>query len=177
MEFTEVCDFRFYQSYLPERGRFLILSYRLGFPGRFPKNGSLIDLFIFPSASIFGSNGLIRGVGLINTSFALRAKQAIVTDHPRQSQIEPIYGDRFYVRSIAPRCGPRPCSPDGLASLGRPAKFSNLVIITGHAMMGLSLSPVAGKIVGARGGGGKNAFALSRIAADRAFRVMRYADL
>jgi D-amino-acid dehydrogenase len=43
--------------------------------------------------------------------------------------------------------GLRPCSPDGLPYLGRPRRRSNLVIATGHAMMGLSLGPVTGKLV------------------------------
>ena len=43
--------------------------------------------------------------------------------------------------------GLRPCSPDGLPYLGRPARYANLIIATGHAMMGLSLAPVTGVIV------------------------------
>lgn len=43
--------------------------------------------------------------------------------------------------------GLRPCSPDGLPYLGRTAKFSNLTLATGHAMMGTSLGPITGKIV------------------------------
>ncbi|MFZ6010661.1 MAG: NAD(P)/FAD-dependent oxidoreductase, partial [Bacteroidota bacterium] len=43
--------------------------------------------------------------------------------------------------------GLRPCSPDGLPYIGRASKFENLVIATGHAMMGLSLAPGTGKIV------------------------------
>lgn len=43
--------------------------------------------------------------------------------------------------------GLRPCSPDGLPYLGRTARAQNLVIATGHAMMGLSLAPVTGKLV------------------------------
>ncbi|HMQ60835.1 MAG TPA: FAD-binding oxidoreductase, partial [Flavilitoribacter sp.] len=43
--------------------------------------------------------------------------------------------------------GFRPCSPDGLPYLGRSKKYSNLVVATGHAMMGLSLGPATGKIV------------------------------
>ncbi len=41
----------------------------------------------------------------------------------------------------------RPCSPDGLPYLGRTAKFSNLTIATGHAMMGLSLGPITGRLI------------------------------
>lgn len=43
--------------------------------------------------------------------------------------------------------GLRPCSPDGLPYLGRPARVQNLIVATGHAMMGLSLAPITGRIV------------------------------
>ena len=43
--------------------------------------------------------------------------------------------------------GLRPCSPDGLPYIGRSNSISNLVIATGHAMMGISLGPATGKIV------------------------------
>jgi len=49
--------------------------------------------------------------------------------------------------SVEPWCGLRPCSPDGLPYLGRSTKVSNLTIATGHAMMGVSLGPISGKIV------------------------------
>jgi D-amino-acid dehydrogenase len=44
-------------------------------------------------------------------------------------------------------CGLRPCSPDGLPYLGRTARYSNLSLATGHAMMGLSLGPISGKLM------------------------------
>jgi D-amino-acid dehydrogenase len=43
--------------------------------------------------------------------------------------------------------GLRPVTPDGLPILGRPARFENLVLATGHAMIGVSLGPVTGKLV------------------------------
>lgn len=43
--------------------------------------------------------------------------------------------------------GLRPCSPDGLPYLGRVSTVKNLVIATGHSMMGLSLGPATGKLV------------------------------
>ncbi|MBI1842436.1 MAG: FAD-dependent oxidoreductase [Verrucomicrobia bacterium] len=43
--------------------------------------------------------------------------------------------------------GLRPCSPDGLPYLGRLSHARNCVIATGHAMMGLSLGPVTGRLV------------------------------
>ena len=43
--------------------------------------------------------------------------------------------------------GYRPCSADGLPYIGKPAKWSNLVVATGHAMVGLSLGAGTGKLV------------------------------
>ena len=48
---------------------------------------------------------------------------------------------------IKPWCGLRPCSPDGLPYVGRTARYTNLSIATGHAMMGLSLGPITGKLM------------------------------
>jgi len=48
---------------------------------------------------------------------------------------------------IKPWCGLRPCSPDGLPYVGRTARYPNLSIATGHAMMGLSLAPITGKLM------------------------------
>ena len=49
---------------------------------------------------------------------------------------------------VEPWKGLRPCSPDGLPYLGRTTRYDNLVVATGHAMMGLSLAPITGRIVG-----------------------------
>jgi D-amino-acid dehydrogenase len=43
--------------------------------------------------------------------------------------------------------GLRPCSPDGLPYIGRAGKFRNLVVASGHGMMGVSLAPATGKLV------------------------------
>lgn len=43
--------------------------------------------------------------------------------------------------------GLRPCTPDGLPILGRSDSFSNLFIAAGHAMLGMSLGPITGKLV------------------------------
>lgn len=63
--------------------------------------------------------------------------------------------------------GLRPCSPDGLPYLGRTQKFSNLIVATGHAMMGMSLSPISGKIVSEIASGEKPQFDLSLLSPDR----------
>ena len=43
--------------------------------------------------------------------------------------------------------GLRPCSPDGLPYVGRFSRFANLSVATGHAMMGMSLGPITGKLI------------------------------
>lgn len=43
--------------------------------------------------------------------------------------------------------GYRPCSADGLPYIGRVKKWSNMVMATGHAMLGLSLGAGTGKLV------------------------------
>ncbi|MGV8878631.1 MAG: NAD(P)/FAD-dependent oxidoreductase [Sphingobacteriaceae bacterium] len=43
--------------------------------------------------------------------------------------------------------GFRPSSPDGLPYIGRSAKKKNLIVATGHGMMGLSLGPATGLLV------------------------------
>jgi D-amino-acid dehydrogenase len=47
---------------------------------------------------------------------------------------------------VQPWRGLRPCTPDGLPYLGRTRRYGNLVIATGHAMMGLSLGPITGRL-------------------------------
>ncbi len=48
---------------------------------------------------------------------------------------------------VKPWSGLRPCSPDGMPYVGRTQKFLNLSVAAGHAMMGLSLAPITGKII------------------------------
>ncbi len=48
---------------------------------------------------------------------------------------------------VQPWAGLRPVSPDGIPYLGKVNGLPNLVAATGHAMMGLSLGPVSGRLV------------------------------
>ena len=45
------------------------------------------------------------------------------------------------------KSGLRPLSPDGLPFIGRHSSLANLVLATGHSMMGWSLGPATGKLV------------------------------
>ncbi len=44
-------------------------------------------------------------------------------------------------------CGLRPCLPDGLPAVGAVSRYPGLFVATGHAMMGLTLGPVTGKLI------------------------------
>jgi D-amino-acid dehydrogenase len=52
-----------------------------------------------------------------------------------------------HFESASVRTGLRPCPPDGLPYVGRFARFANLSTATGHAMMGVSLAPITGKLI------------------------------
>ena len=43
--------------------------------------------------------------------------------------------------------GLRPCSPDGLPYIGFAPNYSNLLVGSGHSMMGISLAPATGKLL------------------------------
>ena len=58
----------------------------------------------------------------------------------------PAFGPSDFA-GIQPWRGLRPCSPDGLPYLGRSRSHPNLIVATGHAMMGLSLGPITGRLV------------------------------
>lgn len=48
---------------------------------------------------------------------------------------------------VAPWSGLRPCTPDGLPYIGRSSRHENLLVATGHAMLGLSMGPVTGSLI------------------------------
>jgi D-amino-acid dehydrogenase len=73
--------------------------------------------------------------------------------------------DQF--RDVAPWSGFRPCSPDGLPYIGRFRDHQNLVAATGHAMLGLSLSAVTGKLVSEVISGQMPSVELSALSPDR----------
>jgi D-amino-acid dehydrogenase len=58
----------------------------------------------------------------------------------------PKFSERDFC-GITPWTGLRPVSPDGIPYLGQVAGLPNLIAATGHAMMGLSLGPVSGRLV------------------------------
>lgn len=63
--------------------------------------------------------------------------------------------------------GFRPCSPDGLPYLGRTRAASNVVLAAGHAMMGVSLAPITGKLAAQLLADEPPAFDLALLSPDR----------
>ncbi len=45
------------------------------------------------------------------------------------------------------RSGLRPCTPDGLPMIGRVPGYDNLILATGHCMLGITLAPITGKLI------------------------------
>jgi D-amino-acid dehydrogenase len=43
--------------------------------------------------------------------------------------------------------GLRPCTPDGLPIVSRSSTLKNLIVAAGHAMLGMSLGPITGKLI------------------------------
>jgi len=55
--------------------------------------------------------------------------------------------ERTELDAATPWMGFRPVTPDGLPYLGRAPRHPRVVVAAGHAMMGLSLGPVTGRLV------------------------------
>jgi D-amino-acid dehydrogenase len=68
---------------------------------------------------------------------------------------------------IRPWQGLRPCTPDGLPYVGRTARCSNLLIATGHAMMGVSLGPITGRLIAQLASGERPEIDLALLSPDR----------
>ena len=79
----------------------------------------------------------------LNEDINLRRVQGIIKSVPKYY---PAFSSQDF-DGITPWCGLRPCSPDGLPYLGRTKKFTNLTVASGHAMTGLSLGPISGRLV------------------------------
>lgn len=117
---------------------------------------------VTPMGETLRFGGTMEIAGLNEEINAVRV-QGIVKSVPQ-------YYPEFTVNDFAgiqPWCGLRPCSPDGLPYLGRTQKYANLVIATGHSMMGLSLAPITGKLVAALFSGEKPEIDLQRLSPDR----------
>jgi D-amino-acid dehydrogenase len=70
-----------------------------------------------------------------------RRVDALVTAARRLLAVEATASEQRVWRGL------RPCSPDGLPLIGRARGVGDLIVCTGHAMLGLTLAPVSARIV------------------------------
>jgi D-amino-acid dehydrogenase len=63
--------------------------------------------------------------------------------------------------------GLRPCTPDGLPIIGRSPRLDNLILATGHAMIGVSLGPITGQLVARLAAGERPALDVDLLRPDR----------
>ena len=99
----------------------------------------------------------------LNSSISRSRVQGIIRALPQ-------YFPEFAVEDfegIEPWAGLRPCPPDGMPYLGRTGAAANLIVATGHSMMGLSLGPVTGQIVARLLAGEGAGHPLERLCPDR----------
>jgi len=88
----------------------------------------------------FGGTLEITG---INHHISMNKVKAIVDSIPAYyPEVNPVMPPKEEVWH-----GLRPCSPDGLPYIGRLKKIKNVILATGHSMMGMSLGPGTGKLV------------------------------
>lgn len=120
-------------------------SITLGTPRQLPQLCSILTearVAVTPMGSTLRFAGTMEIAGL-DTSINQKRVQGILELIPR-------YFPAFKVddfQGLPVWSGLRPCSPDGLPYIGRLKRYKNLSVATGHAMMGMSLGPITGKLM------------------------------
>jgi D-amino-acid dehydrogenase len=115
-------------------------------PVELPKVCSILvesKVAVTPIGSSLRFGGTMQ-LGELNESIDPRRLTGILKSIP---QYMPNFKPSHF-EGIQPWVGLRPVSPDGLPYIGRSRGISNLVVATGHAMMGVSLGPITGELVG-----------------------------
>lgn len=155
-------------------GAYLALEPAKGYHVEIAANGRQVGLPIYmEDARVIATplGGRLRFAGTLELS-------------GRDSKLDPIRlsalrraGER--VLELAPQTGPerswqglRPCTPDGLPAVGWADGVDNMVLATGHAMLGITLAPVTAEIVADLVGGDQSRHDLAPLAPER-FRTLR----
>ena len=86
--------------------------------------------------------GTMELAGIDETVNPIRIRGIVKSVTRYYPDVRPSHFERASIRS-----GLRPCSPDGLPYIGRFERFANLSTASGHAMMGVSLAPITGKLM------------------------------
>jgi D-amino-acid dehydrogenase len=140
-------------------------SLSLPSPPELPRTPAILSeahVALTPMDGTLRVGGTMELAGLDTTINPARVRgilKAVATYLPRFTP------ERF--SGVAPWCGLRPCSPDGLPYLGRFARFANLWAATGHAMLGVSLGPVSGELLAQLLAGEAPAIPIEALSPDR----------
>jgi D-amino-acid dehydrogenase len=120
-------------------------SLTLTSPRRLPELCAILTearVAVTPMGGALRFGGTMELTGL-DPSINRRRAEGIIKAAPRYL---PDFAEEDF-RGVKIWSGLRPCSPDGLPYLGRVKRFSNLTVATGHAMLGVSLAPITGRLV------------------------------
>lgn len=140
-------------------------SVTLPAPVQLPRLCSILTearVAVTPMAGTLRFGGTMEMAGLTET-ITLRRVEGILR---AVNQYFPAF-ERAHFNGIQPWQGLRPCSPDGMPYLGRTTAADNLLVATGHAMMGLSMGPVTGAIIARLADGEPPGFDLTLLHPDR----------
>ena len=137
---------RVFESTSNERGEYRVVGLP---PGRYDTKVELAGfaaVLLSDVELLVGQNAHIPYVmklaGLDETINPIRVRGIVAA----VQKYYPDFGPQDF-EGVQPWRGQRPVTPDGLPFVGRSAAAQNLVVATGHAMMGVSLAPVTGKLV------------------------------
>lgn len=119
-------------------------------------------LAVTPMDGALRVGGTMEMAGL-DESITQRRVRGITRAFP---QYFPAFEERDFAE-VKPWSGLRPVSPDGMPYIGRTQRWTNLIVATGHAMMGLSLAPATGHIVAGLIDGQTSPVALDLLSPDR----------
>jgi D-amino-acid dehydrogenase len=119
-------------------------------------------LAVTPMDGALRVGGTMEMAGL-DESITQRRVRGITRAFP---QYFPAFEERDFAE-VKPWSGLRPVSPDGMPYIGRTQRWTNLIVATGHAMMGLSLAPATGHIVAGLIDGQSSPVALDLLSPDR----------
>jgi len=86
--------------------------------------------------------GTMELTGIDETINPIRIRGIVKSVARYYPDVSPAHFEQASIRS-----GLRPCSPDGLPYIGRFDRYANLSTASGHAMMGVSLAPITGKLM------------------------------
>lgn len=134
-------------------------------PRKLPRIPSILTearVAVTPMGTSLRFGGTMEIAG-INSNISPRRVQQIIRSVPAYF---PEFTPQDFA-GIAPWCGLRPCSPDGLPYVGRTRACENLTVATGHAMIGISLGGITGKLIGQVLGGETPEIDLAMLSPDR----------